>query len=408
MTAMSSTDELRQFDTVLWAHAGKNMHAMITEIKPPNATIKIKENIIEIPLMPGDVIVHLPGSNDAVVKDMQEEGMYTIYEKAPGSNKCDVEMKGIARDKMNLIEGKRDVPISELTMVIEKVITGRPQIVVPDKIEGFPIAEWQKTAYPFFTLRDGLVKTLHVIKGPGDDGKTCFINHLLSLPGKTGIMWRNASDNKKIVKMLTLSEDDEEEGVVPSLYFVMIDYTKTGDTRLKDKKHYGELEQLLNGSFLDQGWGPLRPHFLAVTNTSLIKEFLSGSKIIEHKIRSDNNDLGCLPKPVNNKNDIFIQRQMIDTMQLDDPSKTIEELWIKHRFDGDGEEKDMNTTQMMNELYNLDDVTFRRYKPVGNSQRAGRGCKGSFIQLMDKCIGAKKLPQIGSTVSYRVKRPRDE
>ena len=74
-------------------------------------------------------------------------------------------------------------------------------------------------------------------------------------------------------------------------------------------------------------WGSLRPHFIAVTNHALLDKLTAG-RVLRHFIRSDTDDLGCLPIDLT-LNKKYDEQQLIKTRMLDNPGKSEETLWIE-------------------------------------------------------------------------------
>ena len=63
-------------------------------------------------------------------------------------------------------------------------------------------------------------------------------------------LWKNKLDFKKIIEKITVSEEDELEGIEPRLDFVWIDMTRSGDKRLTDPSWYRDFEMLITGATL--------------------------------------------------------------------------------------------------------------------------------------------------------------
>jgi hypothetical protein len=98
--------------------------------------------------------------------------------------------------------------------------------------------------------RRGLHKKGIVICDPrGHRGKNSYFEDMMnpSLHGLVGETWEKRKDFKKIIAKLTVTEDDEAEGIEPRLDFIWIDMTRTGDDRLTSESWYRDYEALMNG-----------------------------------------------------------------------------------------------------------------------------------------------------------------
>ena len=116
-----------------------------------------------------------------------------------------------------------------------------------------PIKLWQKQTFSFMKGRPGPWKRAFGIADPkGHMGKNSFFEDLMnpSIHGMVGVIWKNRLDFKKITEKITVSEEDELEGIEPRLDFVWIDMTRSGDKRLTDPSWYKDFEMLITGAAL--------------------------------------------------------------------------------------------------------------------------------------------------------------
>jgi len=297
--------------------------------------------------------------------------------------------------------------------VNDKLIIDRPLVAaMPTHFGGpsQPIKPWQKQLFSFMKTRRGVTKRSIAIADPkGHMGKNSFFEDLLnpSLHDMIGIVWRNKSDFKNIIELVTISEEDEEEGNEPRLDFIWIDMTRSGDKRISDPSWYRDFEMLLNGSFLDGGgWGELSPHICVTSNDYLDASMLSGGRILQHLIHRDTEDLRFIEdtaqvEVLHDEKAIIYSRK---TEQMH-KHKPLEQLWIEHLYCNEGgEEKSINTTQMMTELVSKDPTLFVAFRAKGQSHRVGPKGKESFVKLIRKHAPQLRMTTSGSTVKFKVMR----
>ena len=274
---------------------------------------------------------------------------------------------------------------------------------------------WQKKMYSYLKDRRGLLgKGIAIIDGHGHRGKNKLMEFMMKndFKGKS-IVWRNHRDNKKIVDMLTVSDEDEENEITPDLMLIWIDIARTGDNRLEDPSWFADLEVLFNGTFFPremdmQGWGDdIRPHIVITANRAIVNQMTAG-RILQHVITHPSADLGVLEES-SAIAEAQIDQAIVLTRKTEEEHKhkPLEQIWIEYSYcNSNAPDEKMSITVMAKELTAKAPEIFGKYlakKPKSGRIFAGNG-KASFEKLIQKHAPNLRKTAAGSAIFFYVKK----